>query len=266
VANGRGRRRALALAVLLAAPAGTRAADLPDLMRRGTLRALVAADEAPEFFALENGRAPGFERELLEAFARVYKLQLQAVRVARFDDIIPALLRGDGDVVTGIIDTEARRKKVAFTVEVLPSRILVVTRAPKAIHAASELAAERLGVVDGTTWAEAAQAAGAPAASIESFPDMPAQLAALRGGKVTGIVVSLSDFVLERRRTPELTAGPFLGDARRAAWAVRRADTQLLGALNTHLENLRRSPSWMRMAETYFGQDALSLLGRAKTE
>src|SRR5262245_39651612 len=167
-------------------------------MRRGALRALVTADEAPEFFSLEAGRAPGFERELLEAFARVYKLQLQVVRVARFDDVIPALLRGDGDVVTGIIDTEARRKKVAFTVEVLPSRILVVTRAPKAIHAAAELAKERLGVVSGTTWADAAQAAGTPPGSIESFPDMTAQLAALHSGKVTGIVVSLSDFVLER--------------------------------------------------------------------
>lgn len=247
-------------------PCAARAADLPEIMRSGTLRALVAADESPEFFSFEPGRSPGFERELLAAFARVHKLQLRAVPIARFDDIIPALLRGDGDVVTGIIDTEDRRQRVAFSVEVLPSRILVVTRAPKAIHSTSELAAERLGVVSGTTWGEAALAAGAPADRIESLPDMPALLAALYSGKVTGIVVSLSDFVLERRRTPELRAGPFLGDRRKAAWAVRRGDSQLLRALNAHIESLRRTPSWTRMAETYFGRDALTLLGRAKTE
>jgi polar amino acid transport system substrate-binding protein len=254
------------VAAVVGAPPRAPAADLPDLMRRGTLRALVTADEAPEFFALDAGRAPGFERELLEAFARLYKLRLQAVPVARFEEIIPALLRGEGDVVTGIIDTEARRKQVAFTVEVLPARTLVVTRAPRAIRSTAELAAARLGVVSGTSWGEAALAAGAVAEHIESLPDMAAQLAALHSGKVAGIVVSLSDFVLERRRTPELKAGLFLGDVRSAAWALRRGDTQLLGALNDHIGSLRRSPSWTRMAERYFGQDALSLLGRAKTE
>jgi ABC-type amino acid transport substrate-binding protein len=254
----------LALAVLDAR--GLHAAELPEIMRSGTLRVLVAADESPEFFSLEPGRPPGFERELLETFARVYKVQLRAVPIARFDDIIPALLKGDGDVVTGIIDTQDRRQRVAFTVEVLPSRILAVTRAPRTLRSTAELPAQRVGVIGGSAWGEAALAAGVPAERIESFPDLGAQLAALRSDQVTAVVLSLSDFVLERRRVPDLQAGPFLGEVRSAAWAVRRGDTQLLRALNEHIQNLRRTPSWSRMAETYFGRDALSLLGRAKTE
>jgi ABC-type amino acid transport substrate-binding protein len=115
-------RQLLALAVLVPAAAArpVAAADLPDIMRSGALRVLVAADESPEFFALEPGPSPGFEREILEGFARLHKVRLETVPIVRFDDAIPALLRGQGDLITGMIDTEARRRQVAFTVEVRP--------------------------------------------------------------------------------------------------------------------------------------------------
>jgi len=264
-----GRTRMLRISAMLfaaALPRATRAQDLPDVMRAGALRVLVTADESPEFFAFDERTSPGFEREMLEAFARVHHVQLRVVRVARFDEALPALLKHEGDLVTGIIDTEARRKQVAFTVEVLPSRLLAVTWGARVIKAAGELRAERIGVVSGTTWGEAALAAGAAPDRLDTLPDMGALLEALRGGRVSAIVCSLSDFVLERRKGLELRAGPFLGETQSAAWAIRKGDGQLLKALNDHIEGLRRTPSWSRMATEYFGRDALSLLGRAKTE
>jgi ABC-type amino acid transport substrate-binding protein len=248
------------------APTPGQARDLADLKRAGSLRVLVSSDEAPEFFAFDSRSSPGFEREMLEAFARLHALRIEVVPVARFDEILPGLIRHDGDLATGIIDTEARRKNVAFTVEVLPSRLLAVTLGPHAIKSVAELPVERIGVVSGTAWGDAALAAGVPADHIESMQHMEALLQALRGGRVTAVVVSLSDFVLERRKGIDLRAGPFLGTTQKAAWAVRKDDTRLLTALNDHIESLRRTPSWTRMATAYFGRDALSLLGRAKTE
>jgi ABC-type amino acid transport substrate-binding protein len=230
------------------------------------LRALVAADETPEMFALVEGPRPGFEREILEGFARLHKVRLDVVPVHGFDNIIPLLQKGGGDVVCGILDTEARRRQVAFTVEILPSRLLAVSRKPKAIATVGALAGERVGVVTGTAWGEAATAAGVPASQIESYPDMKALLDALGSGKVTAGVMSLSDYVLLRGREPELQAGPFLGDVRSAAWAVRKSDRVLLRALDEYVQNLRRTPSWGRLAVTYFGDDALLLLGRAQKE
>jgi ABC-type amino acid transport substrate-binding protein len=233
---------------------------------RGVVRALVAADETPEMFALVDGPRPGFEREILEGFARLQKVKLEVVPVQGFDNIIPALLKGDGDVICGILDTEARRRQVAFTVEILPSRLVAVTRRPRTIATLRELAAERVGVVTGTAWGEAAVAAGVPASRIDSFPDMKGMLDALRGGKVAASVMSLSDFVLLRGREPDLVPGPFLGEIKTAAWAVRKDDGVLLHALDEYVDNLRRTPSWGRLAVTYFGDDALSLLGRARKE
>jgi membrane-bound lytic murein transglycosylase F len=233
---------------------------------RGVVRALVAADEVPEMFALVSGPRLGFEREILEGFARLQKVKLEVVPVQGFENIIPALLKGDGDVICGILDTEARRRQVAFTVEILPSRLVAVSRKPRSIATVRELAAERVGVVTGTAWGEAAAAAGVPASHIDSFPDMKTMLDALRGGKVGSSVMSLSDFVLLRGRETDLVPGPFLGEVKTAAWAVRKEDGALLEAIDEYVENLRRTPSWGRLAVTYFGDDALSLLGRARKE
>lgn len=264
----RDRRRRLLLLVLMV-PGFARdgaAGDLPDIMRSGAIRALVAADESPEFFALAPGPSPGFEREILEGFARLHKVRLEVVPIVRFDDAIPALLQGQGDLVTGIIDTEARRKQVAFSVEILPSRLLLVTRAPLVLKSLADLGGQRVGVVSGTTWGEAAVSAGVPQPQISSLPDLKNVLGALHDRKLGAAVMSLADLVLERHRDPQLQAGPFLGPLRSAAWAVRKADVQLRRALSDHVESLRRTPSWSRMALTYFGRDALNLLGRAKTE
>jgi membrane-bound lytic murein transglycosylase F len=230
------------------------------------VRALVAADEVPEMFALVSGPRLGFEREILEGFARLQKVKLEVVPVQGFDNIIPALLKGEGDVVCGILDTEARRRQVAFTVEILPSRLVAVSRKPKTIATVRELAAERVGVVTGTAWGEAATTAGVPASHIDSFADMRAMLDALRGGKIGSSVMSLSDFVLLRGREADLVPGPFLGEVKTAAWAVRKEDAALRQAIDEYVENLRRTPSWGRLAVTYFGDDALSLLGRARKE
>jgi ABC-type amino acid transport substrate-binding protein len=245
-------------------PTRAGAADLKQIETRGTLRVLVSADESPDFFSFDPRSKPGFEREILEGFARLRRLKIEVVKAAQFEEVIPSLLRDQADLATGIIDTEARRKQVGFTVEILPSRLLLVGRGPKPPRNPGDLAGDRVGTIQGTSWADTAIAAGVPASSIDAFADTPALLAAQKAGKVPVILLSLSDYVLLRRRDRELRAGPFLGVPQSAAWAVRREDQNLRKALDDYLENLRHTSSWGRMAVSYFGDDALALLGRAQ--
>ena len=51
-------------------------ADFAEIRTRGMLRVLVSADENPAWFSVSPGPAPGFEREVLEGFARLHKLEL----------------------------------------------------------------------------------------------------------------------------------------------------------------------------------------------
>ena len=228
------------------------------------LKVLVAADEVEETFSFRPGEAPGLERELIEGFSRLHKLEMKPVPVKDFSDIIPALLRGDGDVILAINDTPARRKQIDFTREVLPSRHVVVTRKPDgAITTLDALRAARVGVSFGTTWAEAATAAGVPASKLVDLGDIKAILSGLRTRRITAAVITLADLTLALRTDPDLQPGMFLGQAGSAAWAVRKGDPELRRALDEHLDNSRKTGSWSRLVVKYYGAGALQVLDRA---
>lgn len=132
----------VAAAILAASPA---AADLGEIKARGSLRVLVGTNEQPEMFAFEGPR-PGFEREVLEGFARQYKLRLEVVAVRNRHDRVPALRRGEGDIVVGLVVTPARQQLVEFSTQILPAPHVVVTLAPnRPVKTVGELRDERIG-------------------------------------------------------------------------------------------------------------------------
>jgi ABC-type amino acid transport substrate-binding protein len=210
------------------------------------------------------GAAPGFDRELLEGFASLHRVKVETV-VRPFEDIIAGLVKGQGDVIIGLAETEARRRQVAFTGEVLPTRNVVVTRKPQPpIDSLAALRAARLGIVKGTSWADAALAAGVPAGQTELVADLGAVLDGLRARRYAATVLSLVDASLAIRKDPELQAGLLLGTPGRAAYCVRKEDAELLRALDEYLGNTRKNGSWSRLVVKYFGNDALAILGRAR--
>jgi ABC-type amino acid transport substrate-binding protein len=253
----------LLLAAFVGGP-GAVVADLDAIAARGSLRVLAGANEDPVWFSMEGGDVPGFEREILEGFARLHKLRFEVVPVANWADALPMLLHGEGDLLAGVNDTPARRRQVDFVAELLPARNVVVTRRPQApVVTAEGLRAARFAVVLNTTWAEALEAAGVPASRWVAVDDVPAALDALRAGRATATVTDVLDFFLQRRRDKDLQAGMTLGGTLSSTWAVRKTDPQLRQALETYLAMLRNSPNWSRLLVEYFGEDAPAVLGRA---
>jgi membrane-bound lytic murein transglycosylase F len=254
----------LGLAVLCAAGAG--AADLEEVRQAGRLRVVVAADESAETFARAAGPAPGFERELVESFARLQGLELEVVTAPGYADRIPLLLRGGGDVIVAIFDTEDRRKQVAFTGEVMPTHNVAVTQKPAAV--VSDLpglkALHAIGAIKGAKPAEAAAEAGVPTASLRFFDSRQALLTALKTNQVAAVILPVSELAIAERDFPGLQAGVIVGAPGRVAWAVRKEDEALRRALDEHITNTRRGPTWGRLIFKYFGDQALTVLGRAR--
>jgi ABC-type amino acid transport substrate-binding protein len=251
---------ALAALSTALATAAAPAAGLP-----GKVRVLVAADEMPEMFSFQAGGRPGFERELIEGFCRMNGLGIEVVPVRAFDDIIPMLLRGEGDVVTGIVDTETRRRKVSFTDEIFPVRHLVVTRRPKeAVTRLEDLRLLRVGVIPGTSWEQATVEAGVPKARRVPFRDADALLAGLRAGDADAAVMALLDYALASKRDSALSAGAFVGTGLSAAWAVRPSDSALLAALDGYLRGMGQARHALMFR--YLSEEALSLMALARRE
>lgn len=261
------RLRQLALAVMLVSGAGAS----PGLATEATpglpprLRVLVPADEMPEMFSFDTKGQPGFERELIEGFCRIHGLGLEVVPVKDFEQIIPMLLHGEGDVITGIVDTEARRQKVAFTGEVFPVRHMAVTRRP-GVQATrvDDLRALRVGTIPGTTWEQAVIDAGVPRGRRITYRDTERMLAALRAGEVDAVVVTVFDFALAKKHDPELVAGAFVGKTGAAALALRPADGRLLEALNGYLQGMRQARQTLMFK--YLSEEALTLIALARRD
>lgn len=254
---------ALVAMLALAALAAHAAEATPGLPAR--LRVLVPSDEMPEMFSFDAQGQPGFERELLEGFCRIHGLALDVVQVKDFDQIIPMLQRGDGDVITGIVDTEARRQRVAFTSEVYPVRHMAITRRPTAaVTRPEELRALRVGVIPGTTWEQAVIDAGVPKAKRVAFRDAELLVAGLRSGQVDAVVMTVFDFALAKKHDVELVAGPFVGKAATAALAVRSDDARLLEALNGYLQGMRQARHTLLFK--YLSEEALTLIALARRE
>jgi ABC-type amino acid transport substrate-binding protein len=222
----------------------------------------------PEVFSFEARPAQsGFERELVEGFTRAHRLELRIVPVRNFDQIIPMLVKGEGDLIVGIVDTPARRQRIAFTSETYPVRHMVVTRKPQpAVASADGLKALKVAVIPGTTWADATREAGVPPGQQVSVADTREMLEALRTGRAQATVMAVFDFALARKHDQTLEAGAFLGVPGVAAWGVRKDDGPLLRAINDYLFTLRMSPAKSAMLVKYFSEDALVLLKNARKE
>ena len=256
---------ALAVALLTAAPLS--AADLADVKARGTLRVIVMPLSATdEFFPLPAGARPGFDRALLDGFVALHRIKLEVVAVEGWDNLIPALLQGRGDLIAGRFTvTDTRLKQIAFTSEVFPSRNVVLTRKPHAPVATVEaLREEKVGTIKGSSMAEAVRAV-VPAPNVDdSFP--PGGLpGALVAGKVSAVVLGVESAIAAQRQDQEMELGTFVGPPRSLAYGVRKQDAALLQALNEYIDNVRRTPTWSRLVVEYFGASAPDILRKARS-
>lgn len=239
------------------------ALDLAELKKAGVLRVIVAADEQPERYNANAGE-PGFDREILNGFARRQGIRLETTTVPRYNDRIPALLEGRGDIIVAIVGTPERRKTLSFTRHVLPARRLIVTHSPHPpLKGPESLAKEKVGMLEGTTtWMQAALDAGVPRDAIRLYPSLPTLFQGLGKAEVTATVMPVTDFGIAVRRYPKLQAGPLLGAANGEGWAVRPGDKALLAALDEHLGFAQGTSSWSTLVLKYFGSEAGRILAR----
>ena len=255
-----------ALVLALAGALPTSAADFAEVKARGTLRVIVMPLSATdEFFPIPAGARPGFDRAVLDGFAGLHRIKLEVVPVEGWDNLIPALLQGRGDVIAGRFTvTDTRLKQIAFTSEVFPSRNVVMTRKPHAPVATLEaLREEKVGTIKGSSMAEAVRAV-VPASNVDdSFP--PGGLpGALVAGKVSAVVLGIESAIAAQRHDPEIELGVFVGPPRSLAYGVRKQDAALLQALDEYVDNVRRSTTWSRLVVEYFGSSAPEILRKAR--
>jgi ABC-type amino acid transport substrate-binding protein len=240
-------------------------ADAPGLQARESLRVLaVLSPEEAYFVSDQPGALPGFDVEILEGFARLHKLKVDVVPVSGWDGLVPALRRKEGDLIAGGFSaTDTRRRHIDFTVEVFPSRSVVMTRKPEpVVETIDDLKTRRVGTVKGTFMEEELAAAGI--ANVDRSIATGGLPAALRSGRIAAAVDGIEAALTAKAKDPAIELGVFLAEPTSLAYGVRKDDAELRQALDSYITNLRRTSTWSRLVVKYFGTAAPEILKKAR--
>jgi membrane-bound lytic murein transglycosylase F len=224
--------------------------DLEAIKGHGTLRIL--AQHQAELDELPRGGFPSdLEHETVEAFAAEQGLEAQFVYVDGYDELIPALLAGKGDVIAANMTvTDTRKKQISFSVPIGQSRQVVVQRASdkKRIRKRSELSGRTIAVRTSTAYYETAAALSKAnkKIQIQTVPermDIQSVLRAVADGNydVTIADTNLVDAMLAYE--DDLRMGPELTQDRTKAWGLRPNARVLKKALDKFLNEQHLSLS-----------------------
>ncbi|MBN8599399.1 MAG: lytic transglycosylase F [Planctomycetes bacterium] len=230
-----------------------RHSDLPEMLEIGVIRVLVSPTRT-DFF-IDRGQPKGFTHDLMTAYRENLvkslgkhdrKLTIVFVPVP-FDQLIPALLEGKGDVIaSNFTITPERAKKVAFSDPYISDVNEVIVSGPQSpeISSLDDLSGRELLVVEGSSYFAHAKALSAELVKAGKkpirvrTPERPLEtediLELVSAGSIPFTACDRHIANLWAKVLPDLKVHEdlYLSSGNKIAFAVRPESTKLLESLN----------------------------------
>lgn len=246
------------LLLLPTVPRGAHATTTADVKTRGKFVVLCYPDAHNPFLArLGPGRFDGVDLSILRSFAVSLGVPMEVREIVRFDDLVPSLLRGDGDVIAGGFSiTAARERLVDFSIPYFPVAIMVIARKDSGIKSVDEITNKRGAAVTGTTHDSLMREMGI----VPSFELERSGLAyeALQKNQADFAFVDSTSGVVSLDKFPELTIVGMLPKADYYGFAVTKG-SDLRGAIGRHLADIRQKGLLYKLFERHLGRKAVEL-------
>jgi peptidoglycan lytic transglycosylase F len=254
-----------------AAPEGiaTRASGLPDhprslreIVKSGYIRVLTRNNDTS--FFIYRGHRMGFDYELGKKLAQRLGIRVDMIVTQGWADMVPALLRGEGDVIAAEVSvTPERKEQVLFAKPWGHTREVVVWRAGSPpIRSASDLSGKEVHVRRGSTYYaslmalnQGLKAEGREEVVVRLVPEDEETDSVLQAVSNGEIAYTVADELLAGIHTgywDNLVVGPALGAGHDLAWAVRPGDVALRKVVDALFRDLRRKPDFNVLKNKYF--------------
>lgn len=240
--------------------------SLEEIEKSGYLRILVR-NNSTSFF-IYRGHRMGFDYELGKRLAQQLGIRAQFVVPRQWSDIIPALRRGEGDVIAGEMTvTPERARQVHFAEPYLTTAEVVVYRrgSRRVIRSPEDLAGQKVRVRRSSSYwgtlealSQKLVAAGKPAIQLEAAPEDEETddlLDEVEHGKVA---ITVADALIARQVSAllqHLELGPALTGPEPLAWAVRPDQPELAAEVDKLFKAEKKLPEFNILERKYFEAD-----------
>lgn len=222
---------------------------------------VLAYDTRP-FFHRDGGKPAGFEYELLEYYARSKGRPLQIVWVADFEQVLPRLVKGEGDLAAATLtDTPERQRQVDFSARYFPVRVMLVEPRTQKTKSLAELAGATVATIKGTTYETVMTTI--PRAKMVYGITEEDLLQLIASGKARAAAADSALVLNPLRKYPQLHLGIALTPEQGLAFAVPKG-SPLRDELSKHLAQLKAGQIYYRLLEKYFGAEAAKLVAAGR--
>jgi membrane-bound lytic murein transglycosylase F len=232
--------------------------DLGEISKRGVLRVLTRNNDSSYF--IWRGRPLGFEYELIRRFAERQKLSLEMILSPSHDELLPALLKGTGDIAATnfLPSAQPNSQGITFTRPYRAVKKYVITHPDDdSLRSPAGLWGRTLTLRHSSpAWTHVRQLVEqGMSIKIDTLPE------SVRGEEIVAGVASglydstiTDDYAINTAlNSPDAVRSAFaLTQPLAMSWAVRANNPQLLKALNTFLDKEYKQLFYNIIHKRYF--------------
>ncbi len=228
--------------------------------RAETLKIATEGAYPPFNYVDSDNKLHGFDVDIANALCEQMKVECTLV-AQDWEGIIPALMAKKYDaVVASMIDTQERRKKIAFTHHYYKTPLTVAVAKDSPISdAQTDFKDYTVGAQSSSTQAIYAEDVyGMAGANVKLYPTLDEANADLAAGRLDGVIADkfpLHEWLNKNGKACCKILGDVDGTKADAAIAVRKDDDALRERLNTALDEIVANGTYQKIASRYFEFD-----------
>ena len=195
----------------------------------------------------------GFDYDILSLFARKLGIELEVRCIQDWQDLIPQLISGEGDIIgAGMTRLENRMKQIYFSDGYFPTKVVIVTNKENtALNSLSDLKNKIVTSTKGTSYLSALQLI--EGIQIDTnFNDPNTLLQAVSEGKVNAVAVDLTETVIGHVVYPNLKIVDTITGMQQYGYGVSKNKPELLTKLNSFLKEINEDGTYQKVYRKYF--------------
>ena len=228
--------------------------SLEEIVKSGYIRVLTRNNDTS--FFIYRGHRMGFDYELGKKLAQSLGIRVDMIITQSWEEMLPALLKGEGDVIAAELTvTPERQKQVLFAEPWGHTREVVVWKdGSPPIKSAEDLANKEVHVRKGSSYYATLKALKVPVI-VKEVPEEWETDTILQAVSKGEIVYTIADDLLANIHTAywdNLVVGPPISEERELAWAVRPGDAKLKKVIDDVFRDLRKKPDFNILKKKYF--------------